>query len=271
MIREFRTSFNCLFIFLCMFGVANAKEWRGIVPLHSTCEDVKRLLGPSSCKASYYDLKDETVFINYSEKPCDERLHGGWNVPPGTVINISVNPKKPPTLAELHIDESKYKKSPSKLAIGNINYTNEEEGFDFTLFPDGKVRNFVYWPAARDNHLRCRLSSDSNSETDEPPNTLPKFDEYGDISFEDEKKHLNDFAVALREMFDLDTQGYIIVYGGRHSRSGEVQMRAERAKNYLINICGIDTKRIVTVEGGYKTEVTTELWFRPAGVAAPKP
>ena len=33
---------------LILFPQANAcaKEWRGIVPLHSTCEDVERLLGP---------------------------------------------------------------------------------------------------------------------------------------------------------------------------------------------------------------------------------
>jgi hypothetical protein len=68
-------------------GAVSVKRWRGIVPLHSTCEDVKRLLGHASCKADSYDLENESVFILFSEKPCDgDSIR--WNVPAGTVLSI---------------------------------------------------------------------------------------------------------------------------------------------------------------------------------------
>lgn len=267
---KIRAISSCLFLILFMFSVSYAKEWRGIVPLHSSCEDVKRIMGHSTCNSSFYDLRDETVVIHFSTHPCDERLPGGWNVQPGTVTSIFVNTKSPKKLADLHIDESRYKKLASEHHKGIIQYTNDEEGFAFTLYPDGKVWSFFYTPSAQDEYLRCHPSTDSKSDIRETPNVLPRFDEYNDISFESEKKRLDDFATALREMYGQGTLGYIIIYGGLRSRVGEAQMRAERAKNYLVNICGIDPNRIVTVDGRYREEVTTELWFKPSGVTAPK-
>lgn len=41
------------------------------------------------------------------------------------------------------------------------------------------------------------------------------FDSYGDISWEDEKAHLDNFAIALQR--DPNTIGYIIVYAGRRA------------------------------------------------------
>src|SRR5437660_6619315 len=37
-----------------------ARGWRGIIPLHSTCADVKRLLGVTTCDGSTHPLNDET-------------------------------------------------------------------------------------------------------------------------------------------------------------------------------------------------------------------
>ncbi|HVF51023.1 MAG TPA: hypothetical protein VNA19_13095 [Pyrinomonadaceae bacterium] len=94
-----------------------------------------------------------------------------------------------------------------------------------------------------------------------------KFDEYGNIRFNDEKARLDNFAVALQN--EPGAQGYIIAYGGRRGRSGEAQARADRARDYLVNERQIDASRIVTVDGGFRENLTVELYIVPQGATPP--
>jgi hypothetical protein len=93
-----------------------------------------------------------------------------------------------------------------------------------------------------------------------------KFDEYGNIRFNDEKARLDNYAIQLQN--DPTSQGTIIAFG---SCAGEAQARADRAKDYLVNTRGIDAGRIVTVDGGCREELVVELWIVPSGAAAPTP
>lgn len=92
------------------------------------------------------------------------------------------------------------------------------------------------------------------------------FDSYGDLSWEDEKAHLDNFAIALQH--DPDTIAYIVVYAGRRACVGESKDRALRAKKYLVNTRGIQPSRIKSINGGYREELTVIL--QPAPRAAPK-
>jgi hypothetical protein len=106
--------------------------------------------------------------------------------------------------------------------------------------------------------------------TPEIPPTPPsptQFDTYGRIARNDEKARLDNFAIQLQN--DPGAQGYIIAYGGRRGAAGEAQTRADFAKNYLVNSRGIDPGRIVTVDGGFREEATTELWLVPGGATPP--
>lgn len=239
------------------------EDWRGIVPLHSTCEDVKRILGIAKCESSLYQLEDETINITFSEKPCAD----GWNVPPGTVISFTVSPKKKPRLTDLHIDIGAYKKAVIQDQPDKSYYYNEEEGVSIAVTPDGRVDYITYSPTPKDNYLRYPNSLADHPEADGDPHSSIKFDEYGNISFNNEKARLNDFALQLQAQ--PDTQAYIIAYGGRRSCVQEAQVRAERAKNYLVNTRGIEASRIVTVDGGYREEVTVELFIKLSGGSAP--
>ncbi len=95
------------------------------------------------------------------------------------------------------------------------------------------------------------------------------FESYGRIARNEEKARLDNLAIELQN--DPTTQVYIIVYGGRRGRAGEAQTRADFAKDYLVNSRGIDAARIVTVDGGFREEATTELWLVPAGAESPTP
>lgn len=92
---------------------------------------------------------------------------------------------------------------------------------------------------------------------------LDPFDSYGAISWEDEKAHLDNFAIALQH--DPDSIGYIIVYAGRRACVGESKDRALRAKKYLVETRGIQASRIKWIDGGYREELTVILQPAPRG------
>ena len=94
-----------------------------------------------------------------------------------------------------------------------------------------------------------------------------KIDEYGNIRFNDEKARLDNFAIELQN--DPTAQGYLVCYGGRRGRTGEAQRRCDRAKDYLVTTRGITADRIVTVDGGFREDLTVELWIVPSGATPP--
>ena len=96
------------------------------------------------------------------------------------------------------------------------------------------------------------------------PLTPTRFDEYGDIRFNDEKARLDNYAIQLQN--DPGAEGYIIAYG---TCAGQGQERADRAKNYLVNTRGIEAGRIITIDGGCRADLSVELWIRPTGATVP--
>ena len=89
------------------------------------------------------------------------------------------------------------------------------------------------------------------------------FDSYRKLSWEDEKAHLDNFAIALQN--DPDLIGYIQVYAGRRSCVGEAKNRAFRAKKYLVQMRAIEASRIKLLDGGYREELTVILQPAPRG------
>ena len=97
------------------------------------------------------------------------------------------------------------------------------------------------------------------------PQPARKFDEYGNIRFNDEKARLDNYAIQLQN--EPGSTGTIIVYG---SCAGEAQQRGDRAKDYLVNTRGIEAGRITVVDGGCKSDLNVQLWIVPQGAAAPQ-
>jgi hypothetical protein len=250
---------------LLTFNDTYAKDWRGIVPLHSTCEDVKRLLGVSRCDPPVFNLESEIVNITFSEKPCAD----GWNVPAGTVISLTVFPKKKSPLTDLHLDLKAYEKAVSYDQPDITYYLNAEEGIVIKVTPDGKVDSITHGPAAKDNHLRYPNSLAEQLAANTSSHGTIKFDEYGHIPISEEHKRLDNFALMLRDA--PNEQGFIIAYAGLRAREGEAQAMAERARNYMVNTRNIESARLTTVDGGYRKEMAVELFVGAKGVAAPVP
>lgn len=237
-------------LLLAAVSLCSAKEWRGLVPLQSTCEDVKRILNVTDC-TDWYDTDEGRVSIDVSATPCAD----GWNVSAGTVLGITVYPKSK-QLSEMNVNLANFTKYVSYDTANFTYYSNVKEGFSLEVGPDQKVLSIHYYAALKDEYLRCK------SWRPPPPAALGfvKFDEYGDIGALEEGKRLDIFANQLREQ--PTTQGYIIAYGGRRSRIGEAKDRAVCAKNYLTKRQRIESRRLVIVDGGYRELAATELHIR---------
>jgi hypothetical protein len=253
---------------LFMAALVEAKGWRDIMPARSTRADVERLLGPPADSSneyiSVYHLENEVVIFHYEgNRPC--KSPGGWQVPRGTVVSITVTPKTKLRLSDLQVDESRYKKTNGGHRSEDVIYTDNERGESITVY-QGDVTRINYFPAASDNYLRCPDAS--NASNDGRDNTIYyPLDTYHDVTFEAEKSALDNFAINLLE--DPKMKGYIIAYAGRRARAGEARARAECAKNYLVNERGIEAGRIVTMDGGHREEFTVDLYLVPRGAAGP--
>lgn len=96
-----------------------------------------------------------------------------------------------------------------------------------------------------------------------------RFDEFPDISRNDEKARLDNFAIELQN--DPSATAYVIVYPGKAGKRGEVQEHSGRVVDYLVNSRGLDQRRIVTLVGPKRDQLHVELWLTPEGATPPNP
>jgi hypothetical protein len=89
------------------------------------------------------------------------------------------------------------------------------------------------------------------------------FDSYGALTWEKEKAHLDNFAIALQQ--DQALVGVIVVYAGRRSCANEARDRAIRAKKYLTQTRGVEPNRIKWIDGGFCETLTVILQPVPSG------
>lgn len=102
-----------------------------------------------------------------------------------------------------------------------------------------------------------------------PKLTSRRFDEFPDISRNDEKARLDNFAIELQN--DPTATAYVIVYPGKTSKRGDVQHHSSRIVEYLVHSRGLDERRIVTLVGTTRDQLHVELWVTPQGAAPPTP
>ena len=64
---------------------------------------------------------------------------------------------------------------------------------------------------------------------------------------------------------------YVIIYAGRASRAGQADMLGRRTMDYLVTTRGVDARRIVFINGGYRDQDFIEIWLCPPGAKPPQP
>ena len=145
---------------LAQSNSTQAKEWRGIVPLHSTRTDVERLLGPPTIDRSdttIHELKTERVYFDYSKDSCALELDA-CKVPRDTVIRIVVEPKASQVrFTDLKLDMAKYQKSQHEHVLYIFYYLNETEGLRYEVDESSGLVTLVnYFSAEKDRELLCQ-------------------------------------------------------------------------------------------------------------------
>ena len=145
----------CLLVVLACARNMSAKEWRGIVPLHSTRADVVRLFGAcsqpdSSCK---FQVGNEEVYIVFSSVESD--MHEcAKKLQPDTVLLVEVELTIPVRLDSLRINKKNFRtfdpSSPPN--IGYKGFIDERAGLIIKTYK-GKVLQLEYIGAGKDVHL----------------------------------------------------------------------------------------------------------------------
>jgi hypothetical protein len=96
-----------------------------------------------------------------------------------------------------------------------------------------------------------------------------RFDVFGDLRDCDLGARLDNFAIHL--VNEKTSKGQVIIYSGRYDLPSRVTIYREHIGHYLVNSRGLEPNRLAMFDGGYREELTIELWIVPKGVPAPEP
>lgn len=105
------------------------------------------------------------------------------------------------------------------------------------------------------------LDAQERCPPDNPCGGIPRFAEYGNIRARDERAVLDHLAKQLR--MSSDEIVYVLVYAGQEACINEASLRTVRIKNYLVKQHSIAPDRIVLKDGGFRSDLSTELWLLP--------
>lgn len=110
-------------------------EWRSLVPLVTTRNEVEAVLGAPSSGKEYilvYDTTEERVTVWYGGAKTAATDDCRWDTPNETVFNFLLAPKKKVKLADMNIDLTKYQKQKALEMVQDYYYYNQSEGVTIT-------------------------------------------------------------------------------------------------------------------------------------------
>jgi hypothetical protein len=261
-------------LLLCLISMpassTYAEGWRGIIPLHSTRADVERLLGPGSGEYSCdYETESEYVSIEYAKGPCTGDP-SGWNVPADTVLTVSVIPKQKRLFSEFKLDESKYEKASDDTFT--TYFARLDEGIQYIVsyeLVNNRVEQVIssvhYVPSSKDSRLRCPCFPVEDGSIFR---TVP-YDDFSYKSFSDALARIDVFTIELMQV--REWTGYVIVYAKKQTSPASAKSYVRRFRNYLLGKRKVPSEKVVTMYGGYRDELTVELYLFPPNLTPPKP
>ena len=143
----------CLFIAIAFAPDVRAKEWRGIVPLHSTRADVVRLFGVcddinAACRVR---VGNENAYFVFSSGSVRDLNECAKNLPLDTVLLVEVELISPPKLSALRINKRQFRTFDPSMPrnIGYKGYIDEKEGLIIKTYK-GKVLQLDYIATGKD-------------------------------------------------------------------------------------------------------------------------
>lgn len=143
---------NLIFVFCVVVAsasVCTGKDWRGIVPLNSTRQDVIRAFNQCndsnpSCQFTY---DDEFVHIEFSD---DAQRHCKDKIQPDTVLLVEVLPKDPVSLKKLGLKRKDFRAV--KLDRDTEAYVDEVNGLVLKV-REGRILQLDHIASAKDKPI----------------------------------------------------------------------------------------------------------------------
>jgi len=276
--------------FLLLMDITRSPQpnaWRGITPVRSTCEDVKKALKVDTCvlPISEYTIPDYRVMVSFANDDCNSSPHA-WRVPKGTVLSLVISPQHAMTASQFGLDLTGFKKREGVEIVGLEHYDDDEEGVSVELF-QGYLMNVSFGPRRGDDTLRCKPVNQAQDERTEPlccgreasdpiEKAWQKFTAHGryriaaqsDMKWRDPKSRASTYALSSLG-FDRHELGYyhfaaIVIDTKRNNpnRFGLVIFSAPRTRNgsykpYWV-MRGLDLSTSYLVEDVGLLDVVTE-------------
>jgi len=143
-------------LFLSVASAQSSAGWKGIIPFHSTKQDVEKLLGKPTVSDITYNVNGQRVTFIYSPGPCTRGQLLGWNVPFDTVLTIIVAPAESVKYEDLQMDKSGFEFRQNAESKSVVYYVNVSKGIVVEVF-DGIVSTISYHGAKDDyDRLKCK-------------------------------------------------------------------------------------------------------------------
>jgi hypothetical protein len=136
-------------IFFCCCPFVCAQGFKGIVPLESTCDDVKRILQVRTCAlpTSVYYLEGFVVTAHFTKAKPSKGDKNCFRVPAGIVSSLVVSYHKP-----FPIKDFEYELKFSQIMSSDIEtatYENSEKGIVAQVDGNGLVETVLFGPAPK--------------------------------------------------------------------------------------------------------------------------
>ena len=240
---------------------ANAQGFKGIVPLQSTCEDVKRILQVGECTfpQSIYRLKDFRITINFTTDKPEKEAKICFRVPAGLVSGFTVSYNKRFPVAEFE-PKVKYLEGPFG-DIDTIVYGNEEDSI--AVFTNSELVNYIVYSPTRTERRKFSYQCKSPDAGDEVKLPSEWIDRYWNLPPKKEKAKIKDIALVIKqteENFGRSLQIYLVYYYSRETEKKKGFEQANRAKRYL-ELNGIASEKLKIINGGKEDKPEIIIYF----------
>jgi hypothetical protein len=115
----------------------------------------------------------------------------------------------------------------------------------------------------------CRRSAQATIDVLPLEEKIVCFDCIPDVTNDDLKARLDNFAIELQNI--PDAKGYIYIYTGQYlRRAGNYERRERFIRDYMVNTRRFDASRLVIQNGGYRSTSSYDLFIVPQGRTPPQ-
>ena len=254
-------------------SLAQTNSWRGLVPLHSTRQDVEAMFGPPVRDLIRTENADSTSGDAFEAIYIKKRCDGGWDVEPDTLEEFWVTSKascgKSPT--DLGLDQSKYFISADDAFYGTWTDPANGLGYHFNQ-GDRELMDIWYIPKRSDNDRRC-----DGFPPYRPEGHYYPYDKYGlydpkrprDSLF-DVVARIQSFGMQIKESREK-YRGYALVYYDRRLSFSAYSKRFQIIKNWVYNRLKIPRSDLTFIDGGLRAKSEIEPYLLPKDWPPPAP